>query len=535
MADSGEYPIVLVRGFAMFKGDIETAANQAFLGFEQGYTGRYPTNVIDPEIAARTDEERFAERIGFADWFFESVVMRLQGERGYADAYVDNSWATESDAIGMKSIWPLRYYDLASEQFGDDKRHFITRYAKELRRFILEIRDRVCGDDADERAAFKVNLVTHSQGGLLVRAYLRNICAHLDPELIGDEAATLEIGADGCDPLVNRVFNYGTPQNGIEVLGINSLLDPFGGLIRADVFDRKTMRKYLGIAKNDPANSLNGAFPPEDMFNLIGSDWAKYDVAPSRWVTKGESDGLVKQKNAWTVGSPRATVHKAHGGPDGLVNSEEGYQNLQRFLFGDWRADLKFLIDEYALPEPFDGLTFSEPGRMKNAVMLADASLDVRNGLVPLHERVRAKESAIPIQRRHLDGDEKQGVHLASTFLWSALSRADAPGGGKFLRFNLETDVRFTASSGRFGRGDYVRNALMIRLYMDFDIQAAAGQVVGVKYDDREDGQPGGVTAPEIDADRPGARLFQIPVASARTGPGSMRGRLLLRLRPHRS
>ncbi len=35
-----------------------------------------------------------------------------------------------------------------------------------------------------------------------------------------------------------------------------------------------------------------------------------------------------------------AFVHRAHSGPFGLVNSEEGYQNLVRFLFGDIRFEV---------------------------------------------------------------------------------------------------------------------------------------------------------------------------------------------------
>jgi hypothetical protein len=39
-------------------------------------------------------------------------------------------------------------------------------------------------------------------------------------------------------------------------------------------------------------------------------------------------------------GSNRAYIHRSHSGRYGLVNSEEGYQNLQRFLFGNLKVAL---------------------------------------------------------------------------------------------------------------------------------------------------------------------------------------------------
>ena len=49
-------------------------------------------------------------------------------------------------------------------------------------------------------------------------------------------------------------------------------------------------------------------------------------------------------------GSPNAFVHRSHSGYFGIVNSEEGYQNLVRFLFGDVRADGRLEVDEITLP-----------------------------------------------------------------------------------------------------------------------------------------------------------------------------------------
>jgi hypothetical protein len=71
------------------------------------------------------------------------------------------------------------------------------------------------------------------------------------------------------------------------------------------------------------------------------------------------SDGLVRIDNATTHGpdahgndvtSPRAFVHRSHSGHYGIVNSEEGYQNLTRFLFGTLRVDGVLDVDDISLP-----------------------------------------------------------------------------------------------------------------------------------------------------------------------------------------
>ena len=79
----------------------------------------------------------------------------------------------------------------------------------------------------------------------------------------------------------------------------------------------------------------------------------------SSWAAGDASDGLVRIENATThgpgpdgkdVNSPRAFVHRSHSGHYGIVNSEEGYQNLTRFLFGELRVDGILDIDDITLP-----------------------------------------------------------------------------------------------------------------------------------------------------------------------------------------
>ena len=51
------------------------------------------------------------------------------------------------------------------------------------------------------------------------------------------------------------------------------------------------------------------------------------------------------------VDSPRAYAHRSHSGQYGIVNSEEGFQNLTRFLFGSVRADGWLDVFDVTLPE----------------------------------------------------------------------------------------------------------------------------------------------------------------------------------------
>ncbi len=68
-------------------------------------------------------------------------------------------------------------------------------------------------------------------------------------------------------------------------------------------------------------------------------------------VLAGElSDGLVRIDNAAVDEAPRAFVHRSHSGYFGIVNSEEGYQSLTRFLFGDVRVDGVLEVESVPLP-----------------------------------------------------------------------------------------------------------------------------------------------------------------------------------------
>ena len=176
------------------------------------------------------------------------------------------------------------------------------------------------------------------------------------------------------------MFTYATPHNGIDLRIVRNV-PGWAALGDATNFNRDRMAKYLALPvdTNDVSEVRN--FPSERIFNLIGTDPADYLVLRglSSWAVGEASDGLVRVANAATYGfesgtgrrieSPRAFAHRSHSGHYGIVNSEEGYQNLTRFLFGSVRIDGILNVDNVMLPAEiqehlirgirFEGLTIS--------------------------------------------------------------------------------------------------------------------------------------------------------------------------------
>jgi hypothetical protein len=179
------------------------------------------------------------------------------------------------------------------------------------------------------------------------------------------------------------------------------------------------------------------SFPAERVFNVVGTNPADYLVLKglSSWAVGDASDGLVRIDNATTFGihtatnerveSPRAFVHRSHSGQYGVVNSEEGYQNLTRFLFGSVRVDGILDVNDVTLPAEVE----TEYRRNKNSVRASyrfEIVATIRGSQWQLHRRTVRENSAI--QRTYdelfpkgVDGERapgKQGSpHLFSIFL----------------------------------------------------------------------------------------------------------------------
>lgn len=328
-------PIIYVRGYAATMAEIDAATADPYMGFNLGSS------------MLRQDAAKQPVR-----FIFESPLLRLMKDHGYVDAFRHGDDDYDPGTAPDRSIWVFRYYERASSTLGDAKRVAIEDFAVDLRRFILKVRAAICGDDAGARAGFKAYLVAHSMGGLVCRCYLQNICRHGAGSK--DANAGLELTSTGGEPLVDKLYTYGTPHNGIDFAGLNA--PNLGGLDALQIanFNRDRMREYLRTTAGVAVNDLDGAFPPERAFCFMGSNHADYAafLGLSRRAAGAMSDGLVMLENAYVRDAPRAVAYRSHSGPHGIVNSEAGYQNLRRFLFGEWRITATLEVDDLPLAKP---------------------------------------------------------------------------------------------------------------------------------------------------------------------------------------
>lgn len=388
------YPIIYVRGYAMTMNEVEDTVATPYMGFNLGST------------KIRQQPDRSVDR-----YYFESPLIRLMKDHGYKDIYQDGQVIPNIRNYPDRPIIILRYYDASSEDFGDGEKHPIESYAEQLHELIEALREQ--SGMADE---FKVNLVAHSMGGLVCRCYMQNIAP-----------------ANGIysSSRVNKFFTYATPHNGIDLMGgwINA---PSWGLFNVKNFNRKYMRKYLRISKNKPVNSLDGKFPEEKCFCLVGTDWRDYNAA--KYAIGEMSDGLVCIKDATLQGVARAHVYRSHSGHYGIVNSESGYQNLRRFLFGRVRLEALLEVENLSLPKAVQKK--KDAGKTIEASYHIEVVASVRQMLWNLHRRTTRECSALfgPYDKLVKD---KVPLHLATVFLMEHPEKTYGQG----LAFSLKLNV----------------------------------------------------------------------------------------------
>ncbi len=335
-----ELPIVYCRGYAGPTSQIDSTVNDPFYGFNEGATHTRVNGDGDPKF-----------------YQFEGPLLRLLGERDYR-VLVRGSQkellATAPDGtLPQKSIWIHRFYDEAATTYAaptprtgslfdraiawtEDlvREHTsaqgfdIEQAARELYDLVLQVREKT--------GAPKVFLVAHSMGGLVARCMMQKVCQ--------------EDGRIPARELVAKFCTYATPHGGIVFTGglLNWLMETFGPA-GSDIFSPPKMYGYLTPGKTfgdrpigktwDPRVIPPEVFDVDDVFCIIGTDSADYNLA--KLGVGPRSDGLVLIENAYVKGAHRAFVYKSHSGPYGEVNSEEGYQNLARFLFGHWSVQVE--------------------------------------------------------------------------------------------------------------------------------------------------------------------------------------------------
>lgn len=396
MNENAIHPIIYVRGYAMTQNEIEDTVADPYMGFN---------------IGSAKMRQLWDGRV--KKYFFESPLVRLLKQYGYDDVYeegadrvADPRALTNADGVARpvpyRSIVIYRYYEPSSEDLGTGQKPDMKRFATGLSQLILDLRDRIYPDGAktaitpEEQVLgklpyekFRVYLVAHSMGGLVCRAFLQN-------PAFGDARAR---------KLVDKVFTYATPHNGIEV-GVLGNVPGWLSLYGMNTFNRNEIARLLALTKTqrdgDHVDVITH-FDPCRIFNLVGTNPGDYKAAGglSSAAVGNASDGLVRITNATTRGregrefvqSPQAFVHRSHSGYFGIVNSEEGFQNLTRFLFGDVRADGYLEIDELTLPPAVQ--KEYDAGKKVRASYLFEVAVSIRNKPWQLHRRMANENSAI--------------------------------------------------------------------------------------------------------------------------------------------
>ena len=403
--DDGRLPVIYVRGFAGNGSAINSAVDDPFYGFSQG------------SVHVRADS---SGRAKFHQ--FESPMLRLITDHKYEVPVHGDQWAylqsVDAGSVNAASVWIHRFYDDAAATFSEDPENFSFERAAadlfELIKLVLE-----------KTGAPKVFLVAHSMGGLICRSLLQRV---IPERLAADSGGAIDPAAGAS--YVARVFTYATPHGGISFavgFGLLERIRDATGFQGADIFGPDRMYEYLtapALRDRRPRDEFSGTsmpddgFPVDELFCLVGSNPEDYDVAfgLSSKAVGARSDGLVQIENAAVRGAPLAVVHRSHSGRYGIVNSEEGYQNLQRFLFGDLKIEVELVGFTVGRDAPSD-IEFQ-----------LDVGLAIRGLPVLVHEQSAAHFCPVQIEHWKEGNPIDTPVPLLTTFLSSHAPRPRVAG-----------------------------------------------------------------------------------------------------------
>lgn len=438
-------PIIYVRGFAGGTLGIDKAADDPFYGFNEGSTH------VRVGAHGKPHFYQFESPLLrlMIDYEYKLMVNGNQ-QRLLQDA--------KSNTLPARSLWVYRFYDPSASTFDKPPVPYrLEDAASGLADYIAQVLDKT--KDADQvylvahsmgglvcRSAIQRYLYqsdrTPSPGQISAgagavqdpsdatapprRSPLRRFLSWLFPkdktqrQPVPEPDARPRLldhskGRRGTEVLppfpVSKVVTYGTPHGGIDI----DLGGPIGDWVietfgpnGSDIFKEPRMRQYLcpvGLEEFEPEGGWDArvpyfsALPAERFLSLVGTNPGDYDVALG-WSSKAvgvKSDGLVQIRNAYVKGSNRAYIHRSHSGRYGLVNSEEGYQNLKRFLFGNikialslasldldtsdgtvWQADVALAIREVPV------LMHYQSARTHCPVVLSEENRDSPLNPVPL-------------------------------------------------------------------------------------------------------------------------------------------------------
>jgi len=491
------YPVVYVRGYAMTEGDIDETAADPFCGYNVGST-------IFRAVAGQNQAPR--------KFVFESPVVRLATDYKYGTTYSDGyelsdaEWQpNEITGFPERCVVILRYYDSAAELLGGKAAPKIPDAANQLRDLIEKLKKQVMAlpdrGGLDTPDDFRCYLVAHSMGGLVCRAFLQNAPAP---------------GKADMRQYVDKFFTYATPHNGIDVAGIN--VPKWLSTDAANNFNLGIMADYLNLkAEFEETQRVDwlpsGPLPPERVFCMVGTNRSDYEVAmgASRTFVGHGSDGLVRIENATLTGRDsvdksetpcaKAFTYRSHSGKFGIINGEESYQNLTRFLFGDFRVNIWADIESFRLPP--EVVTDAGVTKKINALYQFELLASPRGKPWYLSRRIAEEDSVACLTQQDWDAaGGAKSLYLSTVFL-SNLAKMDK--NDPTLAYSVTLGIRVPDyeldgilwMKQHFEGGYLFRKTFIIRLSPPAD-----GQGWEVEYDSPEDS-----TIPRT--------VKQIPVATA--------------------
>jgi hypothetical protein len=406
-------PIIYVRGYAMTSTEMVDTVADPYMGFNIGSTKLRQS--WDGKINRH---------------IFESPMVRLMKDYGYQDVF--EGGREDFTNVPEKPVIIYRYYEKNWNSVDNDdetaEAKSIVDFASGLENLILKIKEAYCQKFSLPPDEFKVHLVAHSMGGLVCRCFLQN--------------SKFKNGI--AKNSVDKVFTYATPHNGIDMIGVN--VPRWLGIFDISNFNRKNIKEFLQIksTSNANVNTLDGEFPEERFFSLVGTDSRDYHVASniSKTLTGFLGDGLVRIENAYIDGGPRAYVHRSHSGHYGIVNSEEGYQNLTRFLFGDIFTSAKLKVNNLPLTKELEKAKKSDK-KIRGSYFF-EVSVAPRGSNYYLDQRLTAHKSAI---FRTYDEMFKPADDVAArmpTLFSVFLDSTKAPRNSAFAVFVIDLRVKAT-------------------------------------------------------------------------------------------
>jgi pimeloyl-ACP methyl ester carboxylesterase len=432
-------PLIYVRGYAGTQADVEETVDDPFYGFNVGST--------------HIRQDQTGSAVYFA---FQSPFVRLARDHGYNEVF-EGSY----QAIGSKcpdpnrTVWIYRYYDPTSKTFDrpGGRRLTIEEAAAHLGDFIEYVLKQ------PKVTATKVYLVAHSMGGLVCRSLLEK---HYPENSINPNTK------------VAKLFTFGTPHGGIHFdIGAGAIekVRDLLGANQSNDFGRERMYRYLTPLRKQQKNvpkkwdpRTMESFDPGHVFCVVGTNAHDYEVAHglSRSLVGPQSDGLVQIESAYVHRSPRTYIHRSHSGRYGMVNSEEGYQNLQRFLFGDVKVDA--MLSDFSLdyaPRPNE--------KKATVTYLFEVQLAIRGLVILMHESSTTHLCAISLDKDEYTKARRDGLPLFTTFLLDEDSRENA------MRFMFRVGVyRQVFQKGILFMEDHLECLPTWSDYLIVDIRLAA-------------------------------------------------------------